>query len=204
MAIHNFDFGQKFSSIDKLPDHRNDAQKQNSLLSSFNHDSPDIAYAERLAEELINLSGGWITVFQRTRNHGNKDEVWEEDADPTYKAAKRLKGYFTPAPAEIQLTRWGVDTPTQTTVHFARSSIYKEFGKRMVSEGDILVVPHNTLTAAQAPDLREGVRNRIDRFRVIKSSDTGNFKYRWLYWSCLVENITGDETIDIPFTNQFS
>lgn len=199
MSIPNFDFHQEFTSIDKLPDNRSDAEKQYTPLSVYNHGNPDLAYAERLAEEIINISGAIIVVYQRAQNQGNRDEVWDEDADPTYKNAKKLKGYFTPAPAEMQLTRWGIDAPNQTTVHFPRAIVFKEFGKRMISEGDVLIVPHNTLSAAQVTDLREGPNNRIDRYRVIKSSDTGNFKYRWLYWSCLVENLTGDKTIDVSF-----
>jgi hypothetical protein len=204
VAIHDFDPQQQFVSIDKLPDPRLDQEKTNSLLSSYNHDSPDIAYAERLAEELVNLSGAWITVYQRTQNEGNKDEVWDEDADPTYRNGKKIKGFFEPAPADIQLTRYGVDIQNQTTVHFSRANIFQTFGKRMISEGDVLIVPHNTMSAAQIPDIREGVHNRVDRYRVIKASDSGNFKYRWLYWSALIENITGDQTIDVSFRTEKS
>ena len=69
----------------------------------------------------------------------------------------------------------------------------------MISEGDILLIPHNTMAVTQNTDLRDGPGNLIERFRVINGFDTGNFKYRWLYWSCLCENITGDPTIDVTF-----
>ena len=201
MTIHDFNFQQDFSNIEKLPDHRSDHERMNSPLSVYNHDSSDIAYAERLSEEIINISGAWITIYKRTRG-GKRDEVWDEDPDPTYKKGIKLKGRFVPAPAEISLTRYGVDVPNQTTVTFSRAIVLKEFGRHMLSEGDLLIVPHNTLVTTQFTDLRDGVNNRLDTFRVIKSGDTGNFKYRWLYWSCLVENITGDTTIDVDFRKE--
>lgn len=202
MGVYDFNFQQKFMTIDMLPDHRDENDRLNSLLSVYNHDNPDIAYAERLSEEIINISGAWVTIYKRNRNQANKDEIWEEDADPTYKGGIKIKGRFVPTPAEISLTRWGVDVPNQTTVTFSRAIVYKEFKHFMIVEGDLLVVPHNTLIGTQFPDLRDGVNNRMDTFRVIKSSDTGNFKYRWLYWSCLVENITGDKSIDIEFRKE--
>ena len=202
MPIYDFDPHQEFSSIDKMPDHRSDDERFNSPLSLYNHQSADIAYAERMADELINLSGAWITVYGRKHNEANRDDVWDEDADPTYGKGTRLKGKFIPAPAEITLTKWGVDVPNQTTIHFSRTNVLKLFGKRMIAEGDVLVVPHNTLTVTQSTDMRDGVDNRIDRYRVIKSSDVGNFKYRWLYWACLVQAITGDQTIDVEFSKE--
>ncbi len=204
MSITDFDPQQQFSSIDKLPDHRSDAERLNSLLSIYNHDNPDIAYVERLAEEMINISGTWITVFRRQRNEANRDDVWEEDPDPTYRNGIKLKGRFVPAPAEAQLTRWGLDLPNQTTVQFSRANVLKMFGKKMIAEGDILIVPHNTLSIAQVTDLRDGPSNRIDTFRCLKSSESGNFKYRWIYWTCLVENVTGDKTIQVDFRKENS
>jgi hypothetical protein len=163
LSIHDFDFHQQFVTIDKVPDNRTDAEKLNSPLSVYNHDSPDIAYAERQAEEIINLSGAWLTVFKRTRNQGNRDDVWDEDADPTYKGGIKLKGYIVPQPAETTLTKFGVDVENNTTIHFCRAIIYKTFGDLMISEGDILIIPHNTLTVVQNTDLRTGMGNRMDR-----------------------------------------
>jgi hypothetical protein len=201
MTIHSFDFQQQFSTIDTLADPRSEAQKQLSLLSSYNHGSPDLAYAERMAEEAVNISGAPIMVYKRRRNQ--RDEVWEEDADPTYHKGVRTKGFFVPEPAEISLTRYGVDVPNQTTVVFARAIVLKLFSHRMIAEGDILIVPHNTLIGTQFTDMRDGsAENRIDQYRVLKSGDTGNFKYRWLYWSCTVENVTGDQTIQIDFRQE--
>ena len=204
MSIPSFDAHQEFISIDNMPDNRSDAEKLNSSLSVYNQQSADIAYAERSAEEIINISGALVTVFKRTRNHGNKDEVWDEDADPTYKSGVKLKGLFAPQPAEAQLTKWGVDVQNQTTIHFSRAVILKIFGNEMIVEGDVLIIPHNTLSVVQNTDLRTGIGNRLDRYRVIKSSDTGNFRYRWLYWSCLLENLTGDVTIDPAFSSEYA
>ena len=202
--IYDFDAHQQFSSIDKLPDNRSDQEKLDSLLSVYNHGSPDIAYAERLMEEVSNLSGGWITVFKRNRNPGNKDEVWDEDADPTYRKGIKVKGFFAPAPAEITLTKFGVDIENNVTIHFSRAITLHEFGKEMITEGDVLIVPHNTLTAAQSTDLRDGPMNRVDTYRVLKSADTANFKYRWLFWSVTCQNVTGDTSIQVDFRKEIS
>jgi hypothetical protein len=198
MPIYSFDKHQEFNNIDKIPDFRSDEEKLNSPLSLYNHQSNDIAYAERTAEELINLSGAWITVFKR-RRASNRDDVWEEDPDPTYKNGIKIKGMFAPEPAEITLSRFGVDVENNVTIHFSRSNVMKLFNKAMIAEGDVLLVPHNTMTVVQNIDLRDGPGNRVEKFRVLKSSDTGNFKYRWLYWTVVAQNITGDETIDVTF-----
>lgn len=202
MPIYDFDFQQKFISIDKLPDNRSEAERLNTPLAVYNHDSPDIAYAERLAEEIVNISGAVVTIYKRRRNEGNRNDVWEEDADPTYKHGYRMKGRFAPEPAEISLTRWGVDVPTRMNITFCRAVVYKQFGKEMIVEGDVIVAPHNTLIGTQFTDLRDGPGNRMDTFRVIKSGDTGNFKYRWLYWTVTVEAITGDDSIQVDFRKE--
>ena len=199
MAIYDFDYQQQFISIDKLPDHRSDQEKINSPISVYNHDSADLAYAERLSEEIVNISGAVVFVFKRTRNEGNRDEVWEEDADPTYKAGVMLKGRLAPEPAEIALTRWGVDVPNRVTITFSRAVIFKEFGTDMIVEGDVLVVPHNTLIGTQFTDIRSGVGNRMDQYVVVKSGDTGNFKFRWLYWTLILQALGADDTIQVDF-----
>jgi hypothetical protein len=204
VPIHDFDPHQQFINIDKIPDHRSDQERLNSLLSIYNHDNPDIAYAERCMEEIINISGAWITIYKRLRNLANRDDVWEEDADPTYAQGIKLKGRFAPAPTEVQTTRWGVDISNQATIQFCRAVVFKQFNAKMIGEGDILIIPHNTLAVAQATDLRDGPANRIDTFRVLKSGDMANFKYRWLCWEVLCENITGDKTIQIDFRREIS
>jgi hypothetical protein len=204
MSQEEIDIRQQFSNIDQQPDWRSDAERLNSPLSLYNHQSRDLAMMERNAEELINLTGAWLTIFRRTRNTGHKDEVWDEDADPTYSNGVKMKGKFAPEPAEAVLTKWGVDIPNNTIIHFSRAAVIKEFGKRMIAEGDIIIVPHNTMSVLQSTDLRDGPANRIDTYRVVKASDTQNFKYRWLYWSCLVQNITGDASIQVDFRQEHS
>jgi hypothetical protein len=198
MPVHDFIPGpnQGFSSLGGLPDFRTDAEKLNSPLSIYNHNSPDIAWAERAAEEMINISGAWVTIFPRTAN-AEADDLWEEDADPTYKSGVKLKGYFVPQPVSITLTKWGIDAPNGTTVIFSRAIIFQTFNDRMLRPGDVLEVPHNTLSPVQAPQELGSLGNRMDKFRILNAQDTGNFKYRWLYFSCRVENLTGDETIQV-------
>lgn len=197
MGIYNFDPHQQFSSIDKLPDHRDDGDRLNSPLSLFNHDSMDLAWAERQAEELINLSGAWLTIFKMNRKTGNRDEVWDEDADPTFRNGKKIKGWFAPKPAEAMLKQFGVDIENDATIFFSRANVLQQFGKEMIAEGDIIIVPHNTLHPAQSTDSRDGPMNRIDTYKVMKATDTGNFKYRWLYWSCSCQNILGDPSMQV-------
>ena len=195
MGLHNFDTKQEFISIDALPDFRTEEQKQFTPLSVYNHDNPDLAFAERKAEEIINISGAWIVIFPRTNNSG-ADEVWEEDPDPTYKSGVKLKGYFVPQPVVIELTRCGIDSQNKTSVVFSRAILFKEFGKRMLRPGDVFEVPHNTLTPLQEAE-PGGKSNRMDKYRIINASDIGNFLYRWLYYKCDVEALTGDITIQL-------
>ena len=197
MTIHNFGGPQEFSSIDKLPDFRSEDERINTPLALFNHQSADMAWAERMSEEMINISGAVVTVFPRTADRGAGDDLWEENADPTYKRGVRLKGFFIPQPVNIALTRWGVDAPNETTVVFSRPVIFGIFKARMLRPGDVIEVPHNTLSPMQAPEELASLGNRMDKYRIINASDTGNFKYRWLYWSCKVENLTGDQTIQV-------
>lgn len=197
--IYNFDPHQQFDNIDDLPDPRSDQEQLNTLLSTFNHDNPDISYVERSAYELINISGAWITVYRRARDIGNRDEVFDEDPNPKYGQGIRLKGKFAPEPAMITLVKFGVDVENNVTIHFSRSNVLKMFGKKMIAEGDILIVPHNTLSVVQSTDARDGPLNRIDTYRVLSSRDTGNFKYRWIYWTVTAQNVTGDPNIQVDF-----
>ena len=194
MSVHNFEIKQDFISIDKLPDFRTEEEKMFTPLALYNHDNPDIAYAERMAEEIINISGAWITVFHRTNNSGTSDELWEEDPDPTYKNGTRMKALFTPEPAKVELTKWGLDTQNQTNVIFSRAILFKEFGRRMLRPGDVIEIPHNTLSPIQTSTSFES-DDKLDKFRILDAADSGMFRYRWLYYNCKVENLLGDITI---------
>lgn len=197
MGIYDFTHDQRFSNLDQVPDHRSDAERLNSALSLHNQNNPDIGYSERLAEEVINLAGAWVKVFKRTR--ASADDLWEEDPDPTYKNGIMLKGRFIQVPVETQQTRHGLDSPNQLVIQFSRANVFKLFNSKMISEGDIIIIPTNTLTVTQDTDLRSGPGNRMNSYRVLKSAEAGPFRYRWLYWNCTVENILGDKTIEVPF-----
>jgi hypothetical protein len=162
---------------------RSSVEQQYPLLQQHDPNSPDMAFANKLAGELIAISGANVTIYLRT-NNTDVDVVWEEDADPTYGAGHHLKAYFAPKPLEATLTEYGVDVPNQTEVIFSRAQLYAEVGGRMMRAGDIIVLPYNSLAF------------NPDKFRVLNAFDSGNFRYDWLYFSCTVENITDDITID--------
>jgi hypothetical protein len=186
--LHEFNFStdERFVSIDDVPDLRSDADKVFTPLSVFNHAKPDLGYAERLAEETINIVGAWVLILPRTDN-ADVNEVWEEDPNPSYKNGIRLKGYFKPEPTGLELTKWGVDAPNQTTIVFARSTILQQFGqKRMLRPGDVISIPHNALGQV-----------RINKFRIVDAQDSGNFHYRWLYYQALLENIIDDKSLNV-------
>lgn len=196
MAIH--DFGQqreRYISIDSVPDFRTEVEKQLSPISIYNHDKPDIAYAERMAEEVINVSGAWITLFLKQPKGDSKEiEVWDEDADPIYSAGKKMKAYFKPEPILTELTRWGLDVPLRITVIFSRTSLMNDanIGNRLLLPGDVVEAPYNLPSVLDEGPLR---------FRVLNSSQDGFFHYRWLYVKAVCELITGDLSLKIRTNN---
>jgi hypothetical protein len=196
MPIHNFESGQEFCSPDGTTDFRSDVEKELSLLSVYNNANPDIAYAESLAREIINISGAIVHIHIRTDDMGNADEIWDEDNDPTYENSVQLKAYFQPEAPSIELTKYGIDSPTKVTIYFPRCVLLEIFGERMIRTGDLIEVPHNTLSPLQNADVG-GIQNRIDRFRVLNSQDSSIYRYRWIYWKCVLESITGSDTIDV-------
>lgn len=195
MGIHQFDSPQeKFISIDNLPDYRSEVEKFLTPISIYNHDSPDLALSERMAEEVINISGAVVTVYIRMpKGDSEQLEVWDEDADPVYANGLMMKAYFKPEPVLTELTKWGVDVPIRVTLVFSRAMILKELGHRMLQPGDVIQAPYNL------PDTHN---KGIMRFRVLNSTQEGFFKYRWLYNKVICELITGDEALDVKFNNQ--
>ena len=163
---------------------RSDMEQEHPLIQLHDAGSADHILAGSIAKEIVNIAGGDVTVYPRTSSE-HYDDVWEEDPDPTYGSGHHLKAWFAPQPIEAQLTPWGVDAPNQTKVSFSKEQVFKEFGQRMIRIGDIIELPYG------------GSGIKPDRFRVLNAADAGNFKYNWLYWTCQVENITNDETIDI-------
>lgn len=196
MPIHEFfrSFDEKeerFSSIDDLPDNRSDIDRQFTPLSVYNQAKPDYAYAERLAEETINIGGAWVTVFlkQPYVDQEGIEDVWDEDPDPVYNQGFHMKAWVKVDSLNLELTRYGMDSPLQLTVVFPRAVLAKETGiERLLVPGDILEVPYN------APRLRGPAR-----FRVINSYDSGNWHYRWLYFTTVCELILDDKSLKVPY-----
>jgi hypothetical protein len=147
-----------------------------------------VTLAKRNAKEIVNICGANVIIYARTKNE-NYDVVWNEDPAPTYHAGKHLKGYFAPQPVAVTLTPFGADAPNAMTVVFCREEIIELFSDRMLIPGDIIEVPYG------------GSLVKPDRFRITNASDTGNFRYIWLYVTCNVETITDERALDIeePF-----
>ena len=163
---------------------RSDMEREHPLIQLHDTDSADHAFVASIAAEITNIAGADVIVYPRTESE-SYDQVYEEDPDPTYKNGKHLKAYFVPQPIAAQLTPFGVDAPNQTTVVFNKEQVYKEFGNRMIRIGDIVSLPYNA----------SGLKP--DRYRVLNAFDSGNFRYNWLYWSCVVETLTDDSIVDI-------
>ena len=194
MAIYDFsptsslDDNPELLSIDKLPDHRSEVEQQFTPLALYQPESPDLAFAERVALEIINVSGAWTKIFTRTEDE-SYDDVWEEQTEPTYRPGKDLKGYFVPEPLGSELNKFGVDAPNKTEVVYSRANIFQEMGDRMIRPGDIIEIPFGSIE-------RHRGGNRV-YYRVSDAREKGNFKYRWLYYAAIIERITGDITIQV-------
>lgn len=192
MPIHDFDFyNEKFSTIDKIVDPRTEAQKRLTPLSLYNHDKSDIALAERLAEEAINISGAWVSLHLRLpKNDDIQDPsvLWSEDADPIYDTPKDFKAWVKPEAVEQEMLKYGVDQPIKATIVFARAVMLGEIGERLMVPGDVIEIPYNI------PSFPENPRGP-KYFRVLNVSHTGYYQYRWLYIECDTELITGDDAL---------
>lgn len=196
MPIHDFqrsfhEEGERFESIDDLPDYRTDMEKMHTPLSVYNHAKNDLAMAERLAEEAVNVSGAFVTVYVKEPyvDREGVEDVYDEDADPIYRPGMKLKAWFKTDTLNVELTRYGVDSPLQLTVVFARAVLAKAMGlERLISVGDIIEVPYNN------PRFRGPAR-----FRVVNAYDSGNMHYRWLYFTTVCELIVGDNSLKVPF-----
>lgn len=190
MAIHNFAQLNGASPGDQFASFQSALEKRNSPLQLHDPSNPDHSFYRSIAEEIVNISGADLVVYLRTNN--SFDDVWEEDADPTYYPGVRIKGFFAPQPKATELTPWGVDTPNATKITFSRGSVLNQFGNRMIRIGDVIEIPYNALGEVKP-----------DRYRVLNSADAGQFRYEWFYWECYVESITDDVTIDPDFAKSF-
>lgn len=194
-----FDFDdelmQGYSNLNNATDFRSTAEIDNSKLNIYNHQNPDIANMEREADQLIQLSGAPTLIYLRTNDMGQVDDVFDENANPTYCEYTNVKGLFTPESASMVKVKWGIDVDLKFKIHYSRARLLSQIGSRLIRQGDVIAIPHNTLIQTQATEYLEGKDNRLDKFRVVGATDTGNFNYRWLYWTCTVEPLSGDITV---------
>ena len=182
---------KRYSSVDDIPDFmtaaqdfRSDSEQLNSALSLFNNEAPELRTARKLVDESININGAEVNVFLRT-NNDDINEVWEEDADPTYWNPFKIKAFFKPTPIELELKKSGVDVENKMEMSFSHRQIYMVCGGRMLRAGDVIRAPYNSAQTDLAPRY----------FRVTNATPSGNFRYNWLYLTCKLESITADITV---------
>lgn len=180
---------QEFSSISNTDyDVRNN-------VAIFDDTNPEIARMEREALEYISISGADTKVYLRVNDLGSVDEVWEEDSQPLYQQFVPVRGQFSPEEMSLALNKWGYESNAKFNVNYSRANLLSLFGVRMIRVGDVIEIPHNTLTQTQNTEYLDGQIGLADKFRVLKATDTGNYNYRWLYWTCTVELLTGNISI---------
>jgi len=188
MGIHNFSSNTGNISQDIynsiLASNRSDVEQRNSPLAIYDTESADIRMARRQAKELIDISGADVEIFLRTEN-ADYDNVWDEDADPTYWNPFSIKGYFKPQPLEAELKQWGAEIINKTEITFDYFELKHIIGDRMLRTGDVIKLPYNTVTQSINP------RN----FRILNATPTGNFRYTWLYMTCQLETLSADITV---------
>ena len=182
MPVYNFN-SEQYSQLGGAVDYRSDQEQSQPQQSLYDHSNPDIGYAEATALENIRISGAWVTVLARTRDE-KYNKVWMEDQDPTYYVGYDIKAFMPPAPPEVLLSKFGIDAPTNFELKFSRAELIKLMGERLIQTGDIIIIPHNSLIL------------KAKRFRVLHAGETGNFKYRWIYLSVVVENVNKDTSFE--------
>ena len=173
---------------------RSDTDRENSKANISNQNA-DIAYMEKQAIDFIYESGLHTLVYLRVNDLGNVDVVWEEDNDPLYHQPVKVKGQFVPEQMVTSLKKWGVESETKFKINYSRAQLLNMLGTRLIRKGDVIKIDHNTLVQTQNTEFIDGEFGVADKFRVIDAFDTGNFNYRWLYWTCIVESLTGDITV---------
>lgn len=186
---------QEYSSIQNHPDFRTDDQIFNSKLSIFDNENPEVARMEREAFNYIQQAGAVTHIYLRTEDLGAVDEVWEEDNNPIYYPPVSIKGQFVPEKMSTALKKWGIESDAKFDINYSRAQLLDRFGKRMIRAGDVIQLPHNTLVQTQNTEFIDGQLGLADKFRVIDAHDTGNFNYRWLYWTVYCELLSGDITV---------
>jgi hypothetical protein len=185
-----YNFGYNFGAVgtevfnDIVTSYQSDIEQSNSTLSVYNPESPELATARALAEEMINLSGADIKLYLRTDNE-DFDAVWDEDPDPTYWNMVSIKAFFKPTPIEAELKQWGAESNNKTVVVFSYKNLYDLFGDRMLRVGDVVILPYNAAKNDLTPST----------YRITNATPAGNYRYFWLYFECTVESITADVNV---------
>jgi len=164
--------------------HRSDIEREFPLIQVHNVDSADLRLAMNMASDVCNVAGAMVDVHQRTDNHGNVDEVWDEDPDPTYWSPVLMKAFFAPGAIEVVLKVWGSDAPVKLEMYFSMQTLVQKFGERVLRKGDVIYVPFNALGNVTPK-----------YFRIINFTPIGNYRYVWLYAKCNCESLSGDINI---------
>lgn len=188
MGLHRFAVNTGQVSPDTFntiwESNRSDVEQRHTPVALHDEGSADVRLARQLSVEQINVSGAEVRVFLRTDNE-DFDQVWDEDADPTYWSPVPMKAFFKPEPLQAELQPWGIDTPNKTEIVFSHWQVINEFGERTLRTGDVIQVPYNA------------ANNSPKNFRILNATPTGNFRYVWLYLTCQVEVLTADITVRV-------
>lgn len=161
----------------------------NNGFKVYDVESLDVESAVKIAEEMMNVNGAPIEIYQRTDN-SDYDDVWDEDANPTYYNPIIINGFFPPQPLEQLLTLWGIDVENKIEVTFIRKTVLDRFGQRLLRSGDLLKLPYNSK-----------LNNSPRYFRIDNAQESGNYRYDWIYFKCQATLTTGDITI-LPHSDE--
>lgn len=160
---------------------RSDIEQKHPLIQVHDDESIDHQMAQRLAEEVCNVSGALIDVYVRVDNT-NVNATFDEDTNPVYWSPLQIKGYYDPPPPIQELKKWGVDVDARPEVFFPISTINRECG-RLLRTGDVLLIPN------YEPVLG------VDTFRITSCTVEGNYRYKWLYLKCFCAALTNDLSV---------
>lgn len=197
MGLYDFK-KQQFISISDVPDNRDEAEKQLSPISVYNHSKSDLGYVERLGEELINISGAIVNVYLKRVTKMRQEnetgilpkETFDEDVESVYSSAVIMKAFFKPPARQIDLTKFGVDIANmKMEVTFSRALLllHPKIGDRLLVPGDVIEIPYNHITEKHDPLY----------LRVNSSTPAGNYHYRFIYHQCTCDIMPYDESLKV-------
>lgn len=170
-----------FQGDDGFVGHRSDMEREFPLVQVHDTESADLRTAMGMATEACNVSGALLDIYQRTDNHGNADDVFDEDADPTYWAPVPMKAFFAPGVIEVALKTWGPDAVVKLEMYFSMQALIGKFGERVLRPGDVVYVSFNAIGNVTPK-----------HFRIVNFTPAGSYRYVWLYAKCNCESLTGD------------